>query len=94
MTSLPPGIEGRDATTSVVELDAEARRRTEIDQGASHHRASADASTRRQQVRSHPMVKKAALKAALQRAVKLVDEDRIDEADIAITTYHRLRREP
>jgi hypothetical protein len=84
-----------DATTSnVVAFDAGARRRTEIDHGGSpHRRAPADAS-RREQVRAHPMVKKAALKATLQRAVKLVDEDRIDEADLAIATYHRLRREP
>lgn len=90
---LPPGTEGRDDAT-VVAFDAEARRRTRIDQGVPHRGASADASTRREQVRSHPMVKKAALKSSLQRALKLVDEDRLEEADLELGAYARIRREP
>jgi hypothetical protein len=30
----------------------------------------------------------------LQRALKLVDEDRLEEADIELGAYARIRREP
>jgi hypothetical protein len=89
-----PSEQGDGNGATVVAFDAEARRRTEIDHGGSpHRRAPADAS-RREQVRAHPMVKKAALKASLQRALKLVDEDRLEEADIELGAYARIRREP
>jgi hypothetical protein len=89
-----PSEQGDGNGATVVAFDAEVRRRTQIDHGGSpHRRAPAAASARRVAVRSHPMVKKAALKSSLQRALKLVAEDRLDEADLELGAYARIRRE-